>query len=189
MAGGSGNAKTFKFYHYEPNLGANIVFVVLFALTGIGHVVLLVRKRVWYFIPFVIGCICAFPLTLFFSCMTKVAMMELRVDSTLSKPVEAIGYVGRAISATENPNYKLATYILQTLLILLGPALFAASIYMILARLIRYLGAEDYALVRTNWMTKIFVAGDVLSFLAQSAGKSSHRLYPDLYILPKHNCP
>jgi hypothetical protein len=61
---------------------------------------------------------------------------------------------------------------MQTLLILLGPALFAASIYMILARLIRYLGAEDYALVRTTWMTKIFVAGDVLSFLGQSAGMS-----------------
>ncbi|KAK3303756.1 RTA1 like protein-domain-containing protein [Chaetomium strumarium] len=141
MADDSSKYKQFKLYHYEPNLGANIVFIVLFAATGIGHVVLLVRKRVWYFIPFVIGCI-----------------------------FEAIGYVGRAIAAKEAPNYTLTAYILQTILILLGPALFAASIYMILARLIRFLGAEDYALVRTNWMTKIFVAGDVLSFLGQSAG-------------------
>jgi hypothetical protein len=43
---------------------------------------------------------------------------------------------------------------------------------MILARLIRLLGAEEYALVRTRWMTKIFVTGDVISFLAQGAGKS-----------------
>lgn len=42
---------------------------------------------------------------------------------------------------------------------------------MILARLIRLLGAEAYALVRTTWMTKIFVTGDVISFLAQGAGK------------------
>ena len=45
---------------------------------------------------------------------------------------------------------------------------------MILARLIRLLEAEEYALVRTTWMTKIFVTGDVLSFLAQGAGKRQH---------------
>jgi hypothetical protein len=43
---------------------------------------------------------------------------------------------------------------------------------MILARLIRLLGAEEYALIRTTWMTKIFVTGDVISFLAQGAGES-----------------
>jgi hypothetical protein len=42
---------------------------------------------------------------------------------------------------------------------------------MILGRLIRLLGAEEYALIRTKWMTKIFVTGDVLSFMAQGAGK------------------
>lgn len=46
---------------------------------------------------------------------------------------------------------------------------------MILARLIRLLGAEEYALVRTTWMTKIFVTGDVISFLAQGAGKFDPR--------------
>src|SRR5690606_21569267 len=85
--------------------------------------------------------------------------------------VEAIGYIGRIIAAQEAPDFTLAPYIMQNLLILLGPALFAASIYMILARLVRHLGAEEYALVRTKWMTKIFVTGDVLSFFAQGAGK------------------
>ncbi|KAK4119484.1 RTA1-domain-containing protein [Parathielavia appendiculata] len=131
----------FKFYHYDPSLAANIVFIVLFAIVAIGHVWLLVHKRVWYFIPFVIGCI-----------------------------FEAVGYVGRAISATETPKWTLKPYIIQTLLILLGPALLAASIYMILARLIRLLGAEKYALIRPNWMTKVFVTGDVLSFFAQGGG-------------------
>ncbi len=65
---------------------------------------------------------------------------------------------------------------MQTLLILLGPALLAASIYMILGRMIRLLGAEEYALIRTNWMTKIFVTGDVISFLSQGAGKPSQPL-------------
>ncbi|KAK0617605.1 RTA1 like protein-domain-containing protein [Immersiella caudata] len=131
----------FKFYHYEPNVGANALFVVLFAITSIGHSYFLARKRTWYFIPFVIGCL-----------------------------FETIGYIGRILSANEAPSYTLSPYIMQTLLILLAPALFAASIYMVLGRLIRMLQAEEYSLVRINWLTKVFVLGDVLSFLAQSAG-------------------
>jgi hypothetical protein len=50
----------FKLYRYDPSLAANVVFVVLFAAVAIGHTVLLTKKRVWYFIPFVIGCICKF---------------------------------------------------------------------------------------------------------------------------------
>ena len=34
------------------------------------------------------------------------------------------------------------------------------------------LGAEKHSMIRVKWMTKIFVAGDVLSFLMQSAGKT-----------------
>ena len=60
---------------------------------------------------------------------------------------------------------------MQALLILLAPPLLAASIYMVLGRLIRMLQAEKYSLVRIKWLTKVFVLGDVLSFLAQSAGK------------------
>lgn len=59
---------------------------------------------------------------------------------------------------------------MQTLLLLLGPALLAASIYMILGRIILLTDAEKYALVRRTWLTKIFVGGDVLSFLSQGAG-------------------
>jgi hypothetical protein len=56
---------------------------------------------------------------------------------------------------------------------LLAPTLFAASIYMILGRLVRLLDAEQFALIRSRWLTKFFVMGDVLSFLSQGAGKSS----------------
>ncbi len=93
-------------------------------------------------------------------------------DLLTQTAVETLGYVGRAIASKEAPDFTLSVYIMQTLLILLGPALLAASIYMILGRLIRLLGAEEYALIRTNWMTKIFVTGDVISFLAQGAGTS-----------------
>jgi hypothetical protein len=62
-------------------------------------------------------------------------------------------------------------------LILLAPALLAASIYMILGRLIVSLHAEGNSLIRPSWLTKIFVIGDVVSFLMQCGGMFK----PDAY--------
>lgn len=59
---------------------------------------------------------------------------------------------------------------MQALLILLAPILFAASVYMILGRLIRATGAESYAIIRVTRITKIFVGGDILCFLIQAMG-------------------
>ena len=81
-----------------------------------------------------------------------------------------MGYIGRAISSTQSPNWTLTPYIMQSLLILLAPALFAASIYMVLGRIIRITDGEASSIIRSTWLTKIFVGGDVLSFLAQSSG-------------------
>lgn len=65
-------------------------------------------------------------------------------------------------------------FINQTSLILLAPALYAASIYMILKRLIIILDAQRYSLVRVSWLIRFFVGCDVLSFLTQGAGMYSH---------------
>ncbi|KAJ4315158.1 hypothetical protein N0V94_006098 [Neodidymelliopsis sp. IMI 364377] len=81
---------------------------------------------------------------------------------------QIIGYIGRILS-THN-RYALSPYIMQSLLLLLAPALYAASIYMILGRLILLTGGEKYSLVRRTWLTKIFVSGDVISFMMQGAG-------------------
>ncbi|CAD0018121.1 unnamed protein product [Aureobasidium pullulans] len=64
----------------------------------------------------------------------------------------------------------LRPFIMQSLLILVAPALYAASIYMVLGRIIRRLDAEEYSVIRTKWLTKVFVIGDVFSFLVQSSG-------------------
>ena len=84
--------------------------------------------------------------------------------------VEAAGYEGRNISAGQSPNWTTGPYILQSLTLLLGPTLLAASIYMTLGRLIRLLDADSYSPIRTNWLTKVFVLGDELTFLTQSGG-------------------
>jgi hypothetical protein len=41
---------------------------------------------------------------------------------------------------------------------------------MILGRLIRATSAEAYSIIRVNWVTKIFVGGDIFSFLVQALG-------------------
>lgn len=66
--------------------------------------------------------------------------------------------------------WKLGPFIMQSLLLLVAPALFAASIYIILGRIILLTDGEKHSLIRQKWLTKVFVAGDVLSFLLQSGG-------------------
>lgn len=44
---------------------------------------------------------------------------------------------------------------------------------MELGRIVLMVKGEKLALVRVSWMTKIFVAGDVLSFLMQASGMTS----------------
>ena len=55
--------------------------------------------------------------------------------------------------------------------ILVAPALFAATIYMELGRIIMLCDGAHHSLVPLRWLTKIFVAGDVLSFVMQALGK------------------
>ncbi|WZH47095.1 RTA1 like protein-domain-containing protein [Fusarium acuminatum] len=61
---------------------------------------------------------------------------------------EIVGYIGRAKPDT------LGAYIIQSIFLLVAPALFAASIYMELGRI----------------LTAIFVTGDVISFFMQGGG-------------------
>ena len=82
--------------------------------------------------------------------------------------VELVGYIGRVLSSRNQ--WLLSPYIMQTLLILVAPALFAATIYMTLGRIILLLQGEKHAVIRPKWLTKIFVSGDVLCFLVQAGG-------------------
>lgn len=85
--------------------------------------------------------------------------------------VETVGYIGRLLSSIEAPDFTKGPYIMQSALILIAPAFLAASIYMTLGRIIQMLDAEQSSVIKLRWLTKIFVAGDVLSFLMQASGK------------------
>ncbi|KAL2222275.1 RTA1 like protein-domain-containing protein [Thermoascus aurantiacus ATCC 26904] len=128
-------------YEYYPSMAAAVIFIILFISTTLLHTYHLLRTRTWFFIPLVIG-----------------------------GYFESVGYIGRAMSAHQSPNWTLGPYVMQSTLLLIAPALFAASIYMELGRIIILVHAEQYSLVRVNWLTKIFVTGDVLSFLMQASG-------------------
>lgn len=85
----------------------------------------------------------------------------------LIHPVEVIGFAARA--AAHSSTGELIPYCIQNVFILLGPTLFAATVYMTLGRIIRRIHAEKYSLVRVDWLTKVFVTGDILSFLIQGS--------------------
>jgi hypothetical protein len=58
----------------------------------------------------------------------------------------------------------------QSVFLLVAPALFAASIYMELGRIVESCDGDKHLFVRRRWMTSIFVFGDVISFLMQGSG-------------------
>jgi RTA1 like protein len=90
------------------------------------------------------------------------------IDHFLNSTVETVGYVGRVLGHLDRE--AKTPFIIQSLLILVAPALFAATIYMTLGRIIRATHGAKYSFIRLTWMTKIFVVGDVLSFFIQGAG-------------------
>jgi hypothetical protein len=76
------------------------------------------------------------------------------------------------MSATQDfGEYTMGPYIMQSVLLLVAPALFAASIYMELGRIVLMVDGDRHLFIRRTWLTKLFVAGDVLSFLMQSSGE------------------
>lgn len=84
--------------------------------------------------------------------------------------VEIGGYAARALA--RDMTDSLPPYIAQYLSILVAPALFAASIYMILGRVTRGTNGERHSLISPTRLTHIFVAGDVISFFIQITGDS-----------------
>ena len=153
----------FQLYRYTPSLAAAILFIVLFVLITAYHLYQVIRAKCWYFLIFVVGGVCKLPLPF------GLTLGDYRSNLTLnSLPVQIIGYICRVLAHSDKENVPI--YAIQTLMILLAPPLYAASIYMTLGRLIRYLNAEHLSVVPVKWLTRIFVTGDVLSFLMQASG-------------------
>ncbi|WYZ43508.1 hypothetical protein EsH8_VI_001207 [Colletotrichum jinshuiense] len=87
---------------------------------------------------------------------------------TVGGLLQTIGYCGRIWSHYDK--FSIGGFVIQAILILIAPALYAASIYMILGRLIRTVRGEHLSLIPVDWVTRIFVAGDVVAFTLQAGG-------------------
>ena len=85
-----------------------------------------------------------------------------------TESVQTIGYAGRIWSHFDP--LSIGGFVVQAILILVAPALYAASIYMILGRLVRTLRGDHLSLLPVRWTTRLFVAGDVVSFSLQAGG-------------------
>ncbi|KAH8435101.1 uncharacterized protein LDX57_012730 [Aspergillus melleus] len=131
----------YRLYHYDPSFPAAVAATACFGVLTSMHLIYFIARRTWYFTPFIIGGLC-----------------------------ETIGYVGRILNSRETPDWKTGPYIMQTLLLLVAPALFVASIYMVLGRVIQWVEGDSRSILRGRWITRTFVVGDVISFLTQGGG-------------------
>ncbi|KAI9826780.1 MAG: hypothetical protein M1819_007251 [Sarea resinae] len=99
-------------YDYRPSIAINLLFIVLFSLTGFIHLSQLMfwPKR-------------------FFSCAIGVGCV-----------VEVIGYIGRIMS-NHNP-FSISNYFIQFIGLTVAPAFFSASIYVCLGEITNSLGPQ-----------------------------------------------
>ncbi|KAF4210721.1 hypothetical protein CNMCM8980_005027 [Aspergillus fumigatiaffinis] len=138
--GTNGSSPWVEFYPYTPSASAGYAFMSIFGVATVVHIVLMFPYRAAYFIPLILGGIC-----------------------------ETFGYYGRAWSHQEGRT-SIGPWALQEMLILCAPPFIAASIYMVLGRIIRAFDAEHLSSIRTKWLTTIFVLNDIICFLTQLAG-------------------
>ncbi|EXF79315.1 RTM1 [Colletotrichum fioriniae PJ7] len=136
------NGTQIVFYHYRPNGGAGWAFLVIFALGALAHIGYMFWLRAWHFIPFILGGV-----------------------GTIG---EAFGYYGR-VKSHENP-IVAGPFILQNLLILGSPPLFAATIYMSLGRIMIALDLRRHAFVSPRLTAFFYVLVDIGCFVTQVFG-------------------
>ncbi|KAH6642172.1 RTA1 like protein-domain-containing protein [Boeremia exigua] len=83
---------------------------------------------------------------------------------------EIAGFAARIGSHYNNASW--APFIIQGTLLLVGPLFFAATVYMMLGRTIRYANAASISRISPKWCTRVFVAADISTLIVQGLGAS-----------------
>jgi hypothetical protein len=128
-------------YGYAPNLGANSIYAVIFAVCALIQVYFIFKYwRLWkgYSILVFVGAL-----------------------------GECLGYIGR-ILLHKNP-WDGASMTIQLLLIMVAPSFLAAALYMTLRTLVQYFGPKHTKLPARLW-TWPFVTADLIGFVSQCGG-------------------
>ncbi|KDN35312.1 hypothetical protein RSAG8_11698, partial [Rhizoctonia solani AG-8 WAC10335] len=66
----------------------------------------------------------------------------------------------------------LGLYIIMNMLTVLSPCAFIATVYMLLGRLAIHLDADEYLLIKSRLITKIFVTSNIVTLMIQASGGS-----------------
>ncbi|KAI7779838.1 RTA1 like protein [Diaporthe eres] len=123
----------------------------------------------WNYVPSIAGAVIFLLLFLGMTALVSWRMFKTKTWFCLPFAIggffEFSGYCARA--SAHNKTGRIMPYAVQNVFILLGPALFAASIYMCLSRIIRDIRADHHSLIKPRNLTRTFVTGDVLSFVVQ----------------------
>ncbi|KAI9158600.1 RTA-like protein [Paramyrothecium foliicola] len=143
-------------WFYVPSKAASMTFLILFLVSTLFIIYRMIRTRTFFSIPFILGG------------LREYKEQKLHRFGVPFFVLETIGYCARALA--EEHTDLLLPYIIQYIFILVAPALFAASIYMTLGRLIRSVKGEKLSIISVRWLTKLFVLGDVMSFVVQVFG-------------------
>ncbi|KAF5656640.1 parasitic phase-specific PSP-1 [Fusarium heterosporum] len=126
-------------YGYYPNLGGNVFFLLFFLFLFVVQVYLGMRCKTWSY-------------------------TAALATGTL---FEALGYIGR-LMLHRNP-WSSGGFIIQMLLLIVGPCFIAAAIYLTLKHFITYCGPQ-YSLLKPNYYPWIFVGCDAGSIIIQAIG-------------------
>ncbi|KAK7511914.1 RTA1 like protein-domain-containing protein [Phyllosticta citriasiana] len=138
-------------YKYDPSSAAAIIFAVLFGLSSALHLAQMLKMKTWYMIAFFLGDV-----------------------------FEVTACVFRAVNTFEGyGHWTLVPFVIQAMFSLVAPSSQAASIYVILARVILLTEAEPLSMIRKRWLTKFFVIGDVFAFLVQCLGEQCSKSAQD----------
>ncbi|TQN64382.1 Protein RTM1 [Colletotrichum shisoi] len=119
----------------------------------------------WRYVPSLVAAII---FEVLFVLVTLFHAWKIARTKTWRLTVEIIGYAGRAMAREKTG--EIGPYVMQSVTILVAPALFAASVYMTLGRIIHSVHGESLSVIRINRLTRIFATGDVFSFLVQASG-------------------
>ncbi|KAF2126540.1 RTA1-domain-containing protein [Dothidotthia symphoricarpi CBS 119687] len=130
--------------------------------------------KMYRYVPSLVGAIIAMIIFLIMALLHFWQFLKLRnyivIFVVIGAMCEVGGFAARIGSHYDNEEW--AAYIIQGVLLLVGPLFYAATTYMMLGRTILLAGGEDVSLIKPKWYTRIFVAADVSTLIIQGLGAS-----------------
>lgn len=158
MSNSTSDAMTgYSFYHYDANPEAILGVAAGFGLSAVVHLIMMISKRTFFYTPMTVGA---------FSQWISVSTSEIcRTNSIVSDDC----WIRFPLPFTQIPRQFNALYRPKSAHPP-APSLYAATMYMIYGRIVLFVNSTDASIIKPTRVTKIFVIGDVLSFIIQSAG-------------------